>query len=184
VHLVERLAKGKAQKCYEFDCKVSVARAPWGNWIVGAQALHRTRNCVLKSEYRMERRRLRGRVGDQLNAVLSAYGFNLRTLLRAFFMCRLIAGVPEPSTSAPVVDLHLVRVLRDLYKVTKCLPGASTIAQKRTTRRSNRSDPSESNLQTRLTSYLGCWYRMVNYCASKPLLRGGLCRLILNGYQE
>jgi IS5 family transposase len=39
----------------------------------------------LKSEHRMERNRLKGRVGDQLNAVLSACGFNLRKLLRAFF---------------------------------------------------------------------------------------------------
>jgi transposase, IS5 family len=39
----------------------------------------------LKSEHRMERNRLKGRVGDQLNAVLSACGFNFRKLLRAFF---------------------------------------------------------------------------------------------------
>jgi IS5 family transposase len=39
----------------------------------------------LKSDHRMERNRLKGRVGDQLNAVLSACGFNLRKLLRAFF---------------------------------------------------------------------------------------------------
>ena len=38
----------------------------------------------LKAEHRMERNRLKGRVGDQLNAVLSACGFNLRKLLRAF----------------------------------------------------------------------------------------------------
>ena len=39
----------------------------------------------LKSEHRMERNRLKGCVGDQLNAVLSACGFNLKKLLRAFF---------------------------------------------------------------------------------------------------
>ena len=39
----------------------------------------------LKSEHRMERNRLKGRLGDQLNALLSACGFNLRKLLRAFF---------------------------------------------------------------------------------------------------
>ncbi len=38
----------------------------------------------LKAEHRMERNRLKGCVGDQLNAVLSACGFNLRKLLRAF----------------------------------------------------------------------------------------------------
>lgn len=39
----------------------------------------------LKAEHRMERNRLKGERGDQLNAVLSACGFNLRKLLRAFF---------------------------------------------------------------------------------------------------
>jgi IS5 family transposase len=39
----------------------------------------------LKSEHRMERNRLKGCEGDQLNALLSACGFNLRKLLRAFF---------------------------------------------------------------------------------------------------
>jgi transposase, IS5 family len=39
----------------------------------------------LKSDHRMERNRLKGRLGDQLNARLSACGFNLRKLLRAFF---------------------------------------------------------------------------------------------------
>lgn len=39
----------------------------------------------LKSEHRMERNRLKGRLGDQLNALLSACGFNLRKLLQAFF---------------------------------------------------------------------------------------------------
>lgn len=150
---VECLAKGKAQKRYEFGCKVSVASTSRGNWIVGAQALHghpyaghtlsgarqqverlcgqkpqtafvdlgyrghgvehesaihvgpRKRRHLakslrrwmnrraaiepvighLKSGHRMERNRLKGRVGDQLNAILSACGFNLRKLLRAFF---------------------------------------------------------------------------------------------------
>ena len=149
---VECLAKGKAQKRYEFGCKVSVASTSRGNWIVGARALHgnpydghtlagalrqverlsgqkpqtafvdlgyrghgvagesavqvvpRQRRHLaksvrrwmnrraaiepvighLKSDHRMERNRLKGRVGDQLNAVLSACGFNLRKLLRAF----------------------------------------------------------------------------------------------------
>ena len=46
----------------------------------------------LKSEHRMERNRLKGRVGDQLNAVLSACGFNLRKLLRAFFCLDWLEG--------------------------------------------------------------------------------------------
>lgn len=149
---VECLAKGKAQKRYEFGCKVSVASTSRGNWIVGARALpgnpydghtlgdalqqverisgqkpqtafvdlgyrghgvegasevyvvpRKRRHLAkslrrwmnrraaiepvighLKAEHRMERNRLKGRVGDQLNAVLSACGFNLRKLLRAF----------------------------------------------------------------------------------------------------
>jgi IS5 family transposase len=39
----------------------------------------------LKSDHRMERNRLKGQLGDQLNALLSACGCNLRKLLRAFF---------------------------------------------------------------------------------------------------
>jgi len=39
----------------------------------------------LKADHRMERNRLKGKRGDRLNAVLSACGFNLRKLLRAFF---------------------------------------------------------------------------------------------------
>jgi len=150
---VECVAKGKAQKRYEFGCKVSVATTSRGNWIVGAQALHgnpydghtlasalqqveqlsghkpqkvfvdlgyrghgvegdcavhvvpRQRRHLpkslrgwmnrraaiepmighLKSDHRMERNRLKGKLGDQLNALLSACGCNLRKLLRAFF---------------------------------------------------------------------------------------------------
>lgn len=37
----------------------------------------------LKAEHRLERNRLKGRRGDQINGVLSACGFNLRKLLRA-----------------------------------------------------------------------------------------------------
>jgi IS5 family transposase len=150
---VECLTKGKAQKRYEFGCKVSVASTSRGNWIVGAQALHgnpydghtlagalqqvkrlsgqkpqkvfvdlgyrghgvegesevhvvpRKRRHLakslrrwmnrraaieplighLKSDHRMERNRLKGQLGDPLNALLSACGCNLRKLLRAFF---------------------------------------------------------------------------------------------------
>jgi IS5 family transposase len=39
----------------------------------------------LKPDNRMERNRLKGVQGDQLNALLSACGSNLRKLLRAFF---------------------------------------------------------------------------------------------------
>jgi IS5 family transposase len=39
----------------------------------------------LKADHRFERNRLKGKLGDQLNALLSACGFNFRKLMRAFF---------------------------------------------------------------------------------------------------
>ena len=175
---VECLAKGKAQKRYEFGCKVSLASTSRGNWIVGARALHgnpydghtlggalqqverlsgqkprmafvdlgyrghgvagdseiqvvpRKRRHLakslrrwmnrraaiepvighLKSEHRMDRNRLKGRMGDQLNAVLSACGFNLRKLLRAFFcldwLASLLAVLRFLVLPAPAPDHH------------------------------------------------------------------------------
>jgi hypothetical protein len=40
----------------------------------------------LKSDNRMERNHLQGKNGDRINAILSGCGFNLRKLLRAFFL--------------------------------------------------------------------------------------------------
>ena len=40
----------------------------------------------LKSDHRMQRNFLKGSAGDSINAVLAACGFNLRKLLRAFFL--------------------------------------------------------------------------------------------------
>jgi len=40
----------------------------------------------LKSDNRMERNYLQGKDGDRINAILSGCGFNLRKLLRAFFL--------------------------------------------------------------------------------------------------
>jgi IS5 family transposase len=40
----------------------------------------------LKSDNRMERNHLQGKDGDRINAILSGCGFNLRKLLRAFFL--------------------------------------------------------------------------------------------------
>ncbi len=39
----------------------------------------------LKAEHRLERNRLKGKLGDQMNALFSACGWNIRKLLRAFF---------------------------------------------------------------------------------------------------
>jgi IS5 family transposase len=49
----------------------------------------------LKSDNRLERNHLKGTDGDRMNAILSGCGFNLRKLLRAFFLflfCRIIFG--------------------------------------------------------------------------------------------
>ena len=40
----------------------------------------------LKSDNRLERNHLQGRDGDRMNAILSGCGFNLRKLIRAFFL--------------------------------------------------------------------------------------------------
>ena len=40
----------------------------------------------LKSDHRLERNHLQGKDGDRMNAMLSGCGFNLRKLLRAFFL--------------------------------------------------------------------------------------------------
>jgi IS5 family transposase len=40
----------------------------------------------LKSDHRLERNHLKGKEGDRMNAILAACGFNLRKLLRAFFL--------------------------------------------------------------------------------------------------
>jgi len=40
----------------------------------------------LKSDHRLERNHLQGKDGDRINAIMSGCGFNLRKLLRAFFL--------------------------------------------------------------------------------------------------
>lgn len=40
----------------------------------------------LKSDNRLERTHLQGKDGDRMNAILSGCGFNLRKLIRAFFL--------------------------------------------------------------------------------------------------
>ena len=58
----------------------------------------------LKAEHRFERNRLKGKLGDQLNALFSACGFNIRKLLRAFwplfdsFLKSLSTPYLQPST--------------------------------------------------------------------------------------
>ena len=40
----------------------------------------------MKSEHRLGRNRLKGKAGDEVNAVLSASGYNIKKLLRAFLL--------------------------------------------------------------------------------------------------
>lgn len=40
----------------------------------------------LKSDHRLERNHLQGKDAERINAILSGFGFNLRKLLRAFFL--------------------------------------------------------------------------------------------------
>ncbi len=59
----------------------------------------------LKAEHRLDRNRLKGKLGDQMNALLSACGWNFRKLLKAFFsqnylslFLRLLWLKPTPSS--------------------------------------------------------------------------------------
>jgi IS5 family transposase len=148
---VECISKGKANKRWEFGCKVGLATTAKTNWIVGAKAFHnnpydghtlkeslkqvrfmvgdepahiyadmgyrghnykgegevhiayrhkrtipeslrkwlRRRNAIepvighAKSEHGLGRNRLKGKIGDKLNVVLAACGFNMRKLMAA-----------------------------------------------------------------------------------------------------
>ncbi len=57
----------------------------------------------MKSDHRMDRNYLKGSEGDQVNAILSACGFNVRKLLRAlgFFVLRLLGRVLVEVFGAP-----------------------------------------------------------------------------------
>ena len=57
----------------------------------------------LKSDHRLDRNDLKGSEGDQVNALLSACGFNVRKLLRAisFIVLRLLGRVLIEVLGAP-----------------------------------------------------------------------------------
>ena len=40
----------------------------------------------MKSDNKLERNHLKGKEGDRINAILAGCGFNMRKLLRAFFL--------------------------------------------------------------------------------------------------
>ena len=57
----------------------------------------------MKNDNRMNRNRLKGKLGDKINAVLSACGFNFRKLLRAiaiFFVLKMAVFILPPQYSS------------------------------------------------------------------------------------
>jgi len=52
----------------------------------------------LKSDHRLERNFLKGKLGDQVNALLSAVGYNLRKLLAALACAAILAIVPRSAS--------------------------------------------------------------------------------------
>lgn len=61
----------------------------------------------VKSGHRMERNHLRGELGDEINVIFAAAGFNLRKLLRAFarFLRCFPAAAPRPAGCPQAVRL-------------------------------------------------------------------------------
>ena len=59
-----------------------------------------------KSDCRMDRNELNGRDGDKMNALLAGAGFNMRKLLRAFYLRLFLVGRFRPLSSMNV-DLIL-----------------------------------------------------------------------------
>lgn len=155
---VECIAKGKANKKYEFGNKVGIVTSAKKNWILGSLAFHGNpydghtlKQCIdqaerlighdliqatcdlgyrkhnyngdctvqivnryrrktpqaikfwwkrrsaiepvighVKNEHRMNKNKLKGKVGDENNAALAACGFNMRKLLKAIFLPSII----------------------------------------------------------------------------------------------
>jgi IS5 family transposase len=56
----------------------------------------------LKSDYRLERNRLKGTLGDKLNALFSAAAMNFKKLLGFFLtlLFRLLSALPPPHSMA------------------------------------------------------------------------------------
>ena len=59
----------------------------------------------IKHEHRMGVNRLKGREGDQINPILAASAFNLRKILRSFFLFLLswVAALQKRLPSQPVL---------------------------------------------------------------------------------
>ena len=74
----------------------------------------------MKSEHRLGRNRLKGRVGDEINALLSACGYNIRKLLRAFLcldqiltICRWITHLTKRA-----ISMHSMKYLQHFIPTT------------------------------------------------------------------
>lgn len=98
---VECIGKGKARAPYEFGCKVSIATpetSPKGaQFVLHAKALH---------EHRMDRNYLKGRLGDRINPVLAAAGYNVGLLLRWLAEVLRIIIRAFLDTSRPKISLE------------------------------------------------------------------------------
>ena len=64
--------------------KKGISRSAW-RWFKRRSAIEPIFS-HLKSENRMDRNHLKGKEGDRINAILSGCGYNMRKLLRAFFL--------------------------------------------------------------------------------------------------
>ena len=85
--------------------KGSLSRSAW-RWLRRRAAIEPVIG-HLKSDTRLDRNYLLGAEGDRINAILSGCGFNVRKLLRAFFLFLLFrldldSNKPDPKSVAPV----------------------------------------------------------------------------------
>ncbi len=90
---VHCISKGKAHKCYEFGCKVSITTTHKQGLVISSEALpgnpyggYNLKPALesighMKQEGKLGLCRLKGIIGDQINAILTGVGHNLRLIL-------------------------------------------------------------------------------------------------------
>lgn len=82
----------KGIKNHPEDLNVNLSNKSRKNMTITTKKKMNRRNAIepiishIKFDHRLDRNFLKGRVGDQINALLAGAGFNLRKLLRAFFL--------------------------------------------------------------------------------------------------
>ena len=64
----------------------------------------------LKSDNRMSRNYLKGKEGDQINAILCACGYNLRKLLAVFFLPEKIWQLLQRFVAIQIVEKHSAKL--------------------------------------------------------------------------